>query len=649
MRTAFSPGRTVLCMLLILWSITGHSQEKDTSYFFNQLNELIRYKNQSNDTLFVVAQRVKDEVNDSPELKEYIGLRVDYIIANHYYRKGQFAKSLALYESIKKRGELIKDTLLLTNIMESKANIYQYIGDHQKSVNMFSQGLNYWIASDKDKMAARSARNISESYLALKNYEQSILYADTALNIYLAKQDSNWIPEAFFHKIYASIELNKQGETVYSLEKIEEWLDSAYNYINHNSEGSFEGLKLLEGKINELQSNHKHAIKSCDTAYKSMSRYEMNTKSLIGETCMCLAQSYDVIGEKDSAIKYLSLYKSYSDSLALYDGDRLVYKLDLELGYKNKQAKEKLKNEARIKHEEAKRKAFLARQRTYWVLGGLCGFIVLIAMVIIYRRSKRTKQVFLELAEHNRDLMDSINYAERIQRSMLPVEKEFQTEFKDHFILFKPKDVVAGDFYWMAHQGPYAFIAAADCTGHGVPGALVSLICHEALQQATQDLGLTETHAVLDKVRSLVKERLSISGEEIKDGMDIALCRLNQETNQLQFSGAYNPLWLIRGQELKVYKANRQPIGAYHDEKPFDSEDIQLQKGDKIYLFSDGFADQFGGNNGKKLRTKNFKKLILSHSQQKMTDQLEQYLSFFENWKGDYEQLDDVCLLGIEI
>lgn len=601
------------------------------------------------DSVFIVGAAIKTEVAAFPELKGYINLRVDYLIANYHYRQHKFSSSLHMYEDVRKQALAINDTNFITNIKESKANIYQYIGDHNKSVELFKEGLQKWTELGNLRMAARSARNISESYLALGDVENTIYYADSALAIYLDQKDSAWIPEAYFHKIYASLELYQESKSKELAQDIRRWIGIAYSFINQNSERTNYYLKLLEGKLNVLQADYEGAVEACSIAHNGMSNWSFNTKSLMDQTCKCLAVAYDSLGQLDSSIQYLEYYKNYVDSLALYDGDRLAYKTDLELGYENKKAQEQLKNEALLKQKKATREAYIAQQRMYWLLGGLCLVFVIVIMIIMYRRSIRTKALFMDLAEHNKDLMDSIHYAERIQRSMLPVEHDMNQEFQDHFVLFKPKDVVAGDFYWMTIQGPYTFIAAADCTGHGVPGALVSLICHEALQLATQDHGLTETNAVLDKVRQLVKERLSVSGEDIKDGMDIALCRLNRETNRLQFSGAYNPMWLIRDGELKVYKANRQPIGAYHDEKPFQCEDIQLQKGDQFYLFSDGFADQFGGDAGKKLRTKNFKKLILNNSQHKMAKQLNEYLNFFDDWKGSHEQLDDVCIVGVEI
>ncbi len=642
-------SRIFLCLFLVLTGLNGYSQEKDTAYFFKRLNGLIAVKRTMSDSIFTVAEDIKNEVDTIPQLKAYIDLRVDYTIANYHYRQHKFSQSLEIYEKVRQQCLAINDTAFLTNIKESKANIYQYIGDHEKSIELFRDGLGKWVARNNTRMAARSARNISESYLAIEDFENAICYADSSLRWYKEQKDSNWIPESYFHKVYAAIELTREDQSKYSTEQLKIWLDTALSYVDPNKLYGLHHLKLLQGKVWLMENEYEKALEACNIAFEGMSNEELNTKSFVDQTCMCLAVSYDSLKNQDSSIHYLSLYKNYADSMALYNGDRMAHKTDLELGYKNKKTQEKLKNEARLKHEKAKREAFLAKQRTYWLLGGLCLVFVITVMVIIYRRSKRTKHLFMELAEHNKDLMDSIHYAERIQRSMLPVQTEMNHEFKDHFVLFKPKDVVAGDFYWMTEQAPYVFIAAADCTGHGVPGALVSLICHEALQQATQDFKLSETNAVLDKVRSLVKERLSISGDDIKDGMDIALCRLNKTTNELQFSGAYNPMWLIRDGELKVFKANRQPIGAYHDEKPFKSENIQLQKGDKIYLFSDGYADQFGGDAGKKLRTKNFKKLILEHSQNKMTTQLNDYQDFFNEWKGEYEQLDDVCLLGIEI
>jgi ligand-binding sensor domain-containing protein/serine phosphatase RsbU (regulator of sigma subunit) len=259
-----------------------------------------------------------------------------------------------------------------------------------------------------------------------------------------------------------------------------------------------------------------------------------------------------------------------------------------------------------------------------------------------------------KIEEQHKKMKDSISYAKRIQNAILPPSGMVRDCLKESFILYKPKDVVAGDFYWM-HSLPASqkdenekvFFAAADCTGHGVPGAIVSVVCNNALDRSVREYGLSDSGKILDKTRDIVVEEFEKSDEEVKDGMDIALCIL--EGRRLQFSGANNPLWIVSNGELLVTKGSRQPIGIFDKPVPFSTHTFDLQKDDSIYVFSDGFADQFGGEKNKKFMSSNFKKLILSVQGESMEMQGKLLDEAFEKWRGDFEQIDDVCVIGVKI
>jgi serine phosphatase RsbU (regulator of sigma subunit) len=252
-----------------------------------------------------------------------------------------------------------------------------------------------------------------------------------------------------------------------------------------------------------------------------------------------------------------------------------------------------------------------------------------------------------ELEQQHTEILDSITYAKRIQSAILPPPKLIKEYLPESFILYKPKDVVAGDFYWLEHKGDQVLFAAADCTGHGVPGAMVSVICNNGLNRSVREYGLTDPGQILDKTRDVVIQEFEKSEEEVKDGMDIALCSL--EGNTLKYAGANNPLWIIRDGEIIETKANKQPIGKYTDPKPFTTHSIELKKGDSIYIFSDGYVDQFGGEKGKKFKPANLRKLLLSIQDQSMEKKKELLDEAFESWRGDLEQIDDVCLIGVKV
>jgi serine phosphatase RsbU (regulator of sigma subunit) len=256
-----------------------------------------------------------------------------------------------------------------------------------------------------------------------------------------------------------------------------------------------------------------------------------------------------------------------------------------------------------------------------------------------------------EIAEQKREIMDSIYYARRIQKAVLPDDHLENKNMPEHFVLYLPRDIVSGDFYWIAEKEKSTIFAAADCTGHGVPGAFMSMLGMSYLKEIVNKSKRLSSARILDKLRDHVKATLSQStkgGQQ--DGMDIALCILNKERKSLQYSGAFHPLYLIRNGNLTEYKPDLMPIGIYiRKDKPFKSHNIRTAKGDCYYIFSDGYADQFGGENRKKFLSRSFKKLLLSIHSKTMAEQREILLETLKQWMDGYEQVDDILVIGFRI
>jgi serine phosphatase RsbU (regulator of sigma subunit) len=253
------------------------------------------------------------------------------------------------------------------------------------------------------------------------------------------------------------------------------------------------------------------------------------------------------------------------------------------------------------------------------------------------------------IIKKNQEILDSIIYARRIQSAILPPNKIVKSYLPDSFIYYKPKDVIAGDFYWMENKDSAILFAAADCTGHGVPGALISVVCNNSLNRAVNEFDLSDPGEILCETKRLVVNEFEKSDEDVQDGMDIALCSLDGRT--LKYAGAYNPLWIIRNgaDHIETWAPNKQPIAKFDVLNPYTTHTIELFLGDAIYIFTDGFADQFGGEKGKKLKPINFKKFLLSIQNYPMSEQYKKLDYFFNEWKGDLEQVDDVCVIGVKI
>ena len=261
----------------------------------------------------------------------------------------------------------------------------------------------------------------------------------------------------------------------------------------------------------------------------------------------------------------------------------------------------------------------------------------------------QVKQRTLELQHKNQEITDSIQYASRIQKALLVDKKTIDESIKNQFILFKPKDIVSGDFYFFAKKEQHIFLAAADCTGHGVPGSLMSMIGHEKLQNALS-MSL-EPGKILQLINKGIKETLNQKNNETatRDGMDIALTRIDILKNEVIYSGANRPLWFIRAgnNEIQEIKATKKAIAGFTDDSEiFEEHNVSFSSGDTYYIFSDGYADQFG-QNGKKLMTKKFKEILLSIQHLQLKEQEKFLNDYIENWRAGQEQVDDILVIGV--
>ncbi len=275
----------------------------------------------------------------------------------------------------------------------------------------------------------------------------------------------------------------------------------------------------------------------------------------------------------------------------------------------------------------------------------------LINLVAIDADITEIKRAECKIRNQNKNITDSINYAKKIQTAVLPSPEIVKKILLEHFIFFKPRNIVSGDFYWIKKVKQFVMLAAVDCTGHGVPGAFMSMLGVSFMNEISEKHEFSKASIFLEELRNKVKLTLKQTGKqnETTDGMDIAFCIINTETNTAQYAGAYNPLIIIRNNKLVEYKATRNPIGFYLKEKKFNNNKISLKKEDLIYHFSDGFNDQIGGEYNRKFMFMNFKNLLLEIHKLPMVEQKQKLARVFDNWKAKEKQTDDVIVLGIKI
>ena len=268
---------------------------------------------------------------------------------------------------------------------------------------------------------------------------------------------------------------------------------------------------------------------------------------------------------------------------------------------------------------------------------------------ILYEKNILINSQKKEILYKNHQITDSIRYAKRIQNAILPPIKNIKLSLPKSFVIYLPKDIVAGDFYWLEKKNDKVLFAVADCTGHGVPGAMVSVVCNNGLNRAVREYHENIPCKILDRTREIVIQEFEKSMEAVQDGMDIALCTLQNDI--LEYSGANNPLWIIRkgAKEIEIYSADKQPIGAFDKPKPYTHHKVSLNKGDNIYIFSDGIIDQFGGPKGKKYKAVSLKKLLLSIQDETIEKQGQLIEKAYEDWQGDLDQVDDICVIGVQV
>lgn len=355
---------------------------------------------------------------------------------------------------------------------------------------------------------------------------------------------------------------------------------------------------------------------------------------------------------------------------SIAEKEKLVAQKEADIDKKNKEIAKKEKKISQQDTKIAQQLEAIKKQQLVMVF-----FIIVLIMVsglgyFIYRsyRIKKKANIALEeknkiiqeqkeLAESQRDqiayqkkhITDSIEYAKRIQTALLPSLELFSDQI-EHFVLFKPRDIVSGDFYWVNRIGNLQIIIAADCTGHGVPGAFMSMLGVSLLNEIVINKNITHPNEILNHLRDQIIDSLkqsTVAQEGVKDGMDITICTINYNTNIMEFAGAHNPLYMIRNNELTEIKGDKMPVAIFEKLEPFHNHDLKLMKGDTFYIFSDGFVDQFGGPKEKKFLSKNFKHALLEMQNLSMIEQGKKLDAIFDDWKKDVDQIDDVTVIGV--
>ena len=641
---------------------------------------LITFCTSSRASLYVITSDFQKAIADYEKTikiaKEYNGkTRVAFClrsIGEIYRMQNDYPKSLDYFNQSLLISEEVQDKARMAFCYSSIGEIYRCLSDNKNSLEYLNKALKIGREIDDKSRMGFCYNTIAETYLMIgdtaakngetelssKNYQLAIVTLDSAILLSETIDDKLRISDCLGSKgeVYSRGIKNKNDPNfIKALECFKKSLVIGEEIENYNRVAlSLSCLGHIYLQINDAQTAKMYSEKALAMAQKSEIPSNVLSSSIV------LYQAYAKTGDYKKAYEMHQLFKKMSDSLTNIDNVKRFAATEYQ-AKEDKLKLEKTKQEVEFKAEQIKQDAELHKQRTVrnaFILGFL---LVAILAFVIFRslqQNRKAKKIIEEqkaetehqkilLEEKNKEIIDSITYAKRLQQAILPPLSLISSHLPESFVLYKPKDIVAGDFYWFEHFNDTIFIAAADCTGHGVPGAMVSVVCSNALNRTVKEFGIKEPGEILEKVRDLVIETFEKSESEVKDGMDISLCTI--KGTEIKWSGANNPLWYKQGEEFKEIKANKQPIGKTDNAKPFTTHTLLLSKGDILYLFTDGYADQFGGPQGKKFKYKQMLELMKDNSNQAMDKQNQALTEAFTKWKSDLEQVDDVCIIGVRL
>ena len=462
--------------------------------------------------------------------------------------------------------------------------------------------------------------------------------------------------EKILPNVYSNLYSN-YSDTLYpetlDFKKAIQCLDSLFYYASEQSDfNSIKSYYIVKSDISFSENKYYEALKNTEKAAK----IDKDMTGLISPEI--LSQFYEIhkkLKNYKKANLYLEQMVENKDSLEKLSANEDVAKYESEKEFEVKQQLDSLKHLDEIRIQQAETKAKEEEIKTQKIIESVLfvGILLVIGFLgFVYKQLNTTKKQKVVIEEKQQEISDSINYAKRIQDAMMTSSVYLKDTLPKSFIFFKPKDVVSGDFYWIyKDQEENIFFTVADCTGHGVPGAFMSMIGTSLLNEIIIEKGIKDTDKVLYEMRAQIIKSLGQEEEGAqKDGMDISLCKLNMNNKTLEFSGAHNSLIHISGEELKTYRGDHQPVGLLlGDKKPFTKHKVKLKKDDMLYIYSDGYQDQFGGERGKKYMAAKFKNQLLKMSKETEDQQLSLLDQEFSSWIQDYEQIDDVCVMGVRI
>jgi serine phosphatase RsbU (regulator of sigma subunit)/Tfp pilus assembly protein PilF len=626
------------------------SHSPDSTRVQAALKLAVEYSSNDPENCIVIADKGLEAAKDT-FCKKYIPtlLRLKGVA---YVNLGEYKKSAELYFKALDVAEKQKNEKEIASVYNNLGVNFWYQKDYKSALKYHQQALAYRQKLHLPKDIAKSYNNLGIVAVDMGNYNEALEYYQLSIRIKDSLGDALGIANGNNNIgiVYENLQRPDDARAAY---------EKALQIFKQ--EGDKRGVVVGLNNIANIYQSQKDFRKALPLAQEALTLgKEIEDVEDLKTTYEILAVCSYHNGDYKQAYDHLQNYLKINDSLLNADNYKAVQEMEKKYNSEKQDKEIKLLQQSNIIKDISIREAEAQKRNLLIII--LFAIITIGISVFAYYKIKRQKSILEEnklnielknaqLELQKKEIVDSINYAKRIQDAMLKDEEHVSMHLPPHFILFKPKDIVSGDFYWALEKDEHLYFAAADCTGHGVPGAFLTLLGTSFLNEINAVDTLFTPGQILDQLRNKIVRELSNHNGKTRDGMDISLIRINLKTLEGMWAGAYNPLWLIPAVGVVRFKelpATKQPVGYSESMTSFTDHVVQFAKGDQIYLFTDGFADQFGGKHGKKFKYKQMKELLFSVHHRSMEEQKQELNRTFDSWKGNLEQVDDILVVGMK-
>lgn len=569
-----------------------------------------------------------------------------------YMNLSQGDSSLSYFQQMLEISYELKDSANISKSFNNIGALHGSLGNYTSAIYYMTKSAELDEKRGDLDGALISYINIGTVYGALESIDSARYFLKKSLEVALKNNENDLIATCYMN---LGVFEKNNGEVGLA----EELLKKALNYaeISNNSDllsKTYHNLANLSLQLELYGYAIMYDTKALEVA-KQTNSLENIVVAHIG-----LASAYENNGQFEEALFHYKQHKILRDSLDQKKNENYV--IEMQEKYMTDQAlkeNEILSQKNKIQNLEIAKNAEQIAYSRIVIISSIVGLVLLVVLALtLYNRNilkqranQKLQDAYAIIHEKNADILASIDYASKIQEALLPT-KENPDLFKESFFILMPKDIVSGDFIWYSTVGHKKIIATVDCTGHGVPGAFMSMIGNTFLHQIVNEKQITDPAEILNQLRVKVTHALNQKSQGVnrRDGMDMSVCVIDETIKEVHFAGANNPIFYIINGEISEMYGDKQPVGYFEGkEAPFTTKVISYNDGDCIYLFSDGYADQFGGPKGKKFKYKQLKELLHKNHRQPMAFQKETLLTVFHDWKGPLEQVDDVCLIGIRL